>query len=207
MIRRFVLGPLETNCYLLSDSASREALVIDPGGEPEPVLDTLEEKGLKLKLIINTHGHGDHTWGDALLKEKTGAPLLIHGADAEMLISDNPGSFLHGFSESACRADRLLAEGEKVALAGRKIGLTVLHTPGHTPGSICLLGDGFIFVGDCLFAGGVGRTDLAGGSDEEMARSLQRLAGLPPELKVYPGHGPETTIGQELNSNPWLQDL
>jgi glyoxylase-like metal-dependent hydrolase (beta-lactamase superfamily II) len=193
-IEAFTLGPLETNCYLLSSFAAKEALAIDPGGDPRQVLAALAASQRKLSFILNTHAHPDHTGGNLLLKQKTGASLLIHRAEAGALPPGNT-------------ADRLLEEGDQIVLGKGALALTVLHTPGHTPGSICLLGDGCILVGDCLFAGGVGRTDLPGGSERDLLRSLRRLAALDPGLRVYPGHGPPTTIGQELKTNPWLQNL
>ncbi|MBC7074226.1 MBL fold metallo-hydrolase, partial [Candidatus Parcubacteria bacterium] len=165
-----VVGPLLTNCYLLI--SSKEAIVIDPGGEIKEILKEIE--GKKLKAIILTHYHWDHTLGAKLLKEKTGAPIFIHEKDKEFL---------------KIKADVFLKGGEEIQLG--KETLKVLHTPGHSPGSISILGENFIFTGDTLFADGVGRTDLPGGSQKDLEYSLQMLKKIiQPKMKVFPGHGP-----------------
>jgi glyoxylase-like metal-dependent hydrolase (beta-lactamase superfamily II) len=205
-LRVLPIGPLQTNCYLVWQEGASRAFVIDPGGEIEPVIAALAQEGLQAALIVCTHGHGDHILGAAALRRRTGAPIAISPADAPMLTDPEvSGAALFGLDQEACSPDRLVHEGERLELDG--LILTVLETPGHTPGGISLLAETAIFVGDCLFAGGIGRTDLSGSSDKQMVASLRRLVALPGKLTVYPGHGPATTIAAELDSNPWLQAL
>jgi hydroxyacylglutathione hydrolase len=172
------------------------AIVVDPGfdrvGEEEKVLKVLKEGELEVQFVIDTHGHPDHTAGNAVLKKVTGAPVLIHRLDAAML------------TRRGMKADSFLEEGDDVRFGDA--ALRVLHTPGHSPGSISLLGKECVFTGDTLFSGSIGRVDLPGGSGKDIMHSLlQKLAKLPDELAVYPGHGPETTLWREKQSNPFLQ--
>jgi hydroxyacylglutathione hydrolase len=189
-------GSLFTNCYIVWCEEAREAIVVDPGfdrsGEEEKALKVLETEDLEAKFVIDTHGHPDHTAGNIAVKKATGAPVLIHKLDADMLI------------RTGGKADGFLKEGDVVKFGD--VALKVLHTPGHSPGSISLLGEKCVFTGDTLFSGSIGRVDLAGGSGEDIMHSLlHRLAKLPNELIVYPGHGPQTTIWREKQSNPFLQ--
>lgn len=203
-VERFVAGPLENNVYLVVDEGSGSTAIIDPGMESEPVLERLREAGWTLTAIVNTHGHFDHVFGDAFFMEQTGAPLLIHAGDVPMLQALPQQAAWIGYPAPAVPVPgRLLADGDRVAIGA--VELTVLHTPGHTPGGICLLGDGLLFSGDTLFAGSIGRTDLPGGDASALLRSIrERLLPLPDETVVYPGHGPATTIGREREANPFL---
>jgi hydroxyacylglutathione hydrolase len=203
-IRNFTIGPLETNAYLIVDEGNRQALLIDPGLESEGIYDVLHEEGLELSAIVNTHGHFDHVCGNAFFKAKTGAPVLIHREDVAMMRQAAQQALTFGFQvPTPPLPDRLLGEGDDVVVGESR--MRVLHTPGHTPGGICLYGDGFAFVGDTLFAGSIGRTDLVGGSIEVLLASIRsKLLSLPDETAVYPGHGPPTTIGEERVSNPFL---
>jgi hydroxyacylglutathione hydrolase len=203
-VKRFVLGRLATNCYLVRCQSSKEAIVIDPGGDVEPILNYIKQEGLNLRYIVNTHGHADHIQGNGELKAATGAKIIIHQEDAGML--DLPGKNLSRYTGeefTSPQADCLVAEGDTITWG--KESLQVLHTPGHTPGGISLVGDGIVFTGDTLFAGSVGRTDLPGGSMAKLLFSIkEKLLILPPDTKVLPGHGPETTIGSEKEHNPFL---
>jgi hydroxyacylglutathione hydrolase len=200
------LGPLATNCYLVSQPGSSQALLIDAAGDPDEIVAAAHSHGLKIRLLVLTHGHIDHIEAAAGVRRAAGAQLAIHELDVPMLTdSFLSGASVFGFPQEGVPADRVLKEGEVVSLDGTDVSLTVLHTPGHTPGSICLIGDGCVFSGDCLFAGGIGRTDLAGGDDRAMMESLRRLTALDPGLGVYPGHGPATTICAERQGNPWLE--
>jgi hydroxyacylglutathione hydrolase len=194
----------ETNCYIIGDPETREGIIIDPGGEGERIAEIVGECALIIKYIINTHAHFDHIGANQFLKETFGAKILVHSLDAEMM--KNPELNL-----SACTgkevinliADGLLEDGEKIKFG--KTVLEVLHTPGHTPGSICFLTHNEIFTGDTLFAGSVGRTDLPGGSQCQLIRSIaKKLKPLPGSLAVYPGHGPVTTMDAEKKVNPYM---
>jgi len=211
-IRRLPVGPIETNAYIVAHEASREALVIDPGGPPEPILRILNDDHLELQAIVNTHGHGDHIAGNVPLARATGAPVWAHEADAAMLTDPHANLLAWaGFNVETAAPDRTLREGDTITIGEGHpdaIVLRVAHTPGHTPGGMSLVGDGFVFSGDSLFAGGVGRTDLPGGSEYQLLQSIRdKLLALPDQTIVYPGHGPETTIGDERRHNPFLRGL
>jgi glyoxylase-like metal-dependent hydrolase (beta-lactamase superfamily II) len=181
--------------------------VIDPGfgyqSEVDEVIAFVRGNGLELKLIINTHGHPDHSCGNAVLKDTFHVPICIHLDDAFMLgKSGRETARYFGFDCVSPPADILLQEGGYIKLGD--VTLKVLHTPGHSLGSISLIGETEVFTGDALFAGSVGRTDFPGSSDVEMQNSLRKLKRLPDYFKVYPGHGPTTTIGEEKRVNPFL---
>lgn len=203
-IHSFTIGPLETNAYLVVDEGSRHALLIDPGLESEGIYDVLLEERLELSAILNTHGHFDHVSGNAFFKAKTGKPVLIHLDDVTLMSQAAVQALAYGFQVSTPPPpDRLLAEGDEVVIGDTRF--QVLHTPGHTPGGICLYGEGVVFVGDTLFAGSIGRTDVPGGSHEGLLASIRgKLLSLPDETAVFPGHGPPTTIGSERVHNPFL---
>jgi len=195
-------GPWETNAYLVWDGRSVDALVLDPGmGASEPLMERVAANGLRLHLIANSHGHIDHIFDDAPLMRASEAPLAIHPDDAYRLDGRNN----YGFEVEAVTATRDLREGEQVRIGD--LVFDVLHTPGHTEGSVCLYEErlGLLLSGDVLFAGSHGRTDLPGGNDEQMVASLARLAReIPPAVRVLAGHGPETTLGRELT---WLNRI
>ena len=195
-------GPWQTNAYLVWDGRSTDALVLDPGmGAADPLLERVAANGLRLHRVVNSHGHIDHIFDDAPLMRGSGAPLAIHPDDAYRLDGRNS----YGFELEAVTATHELNEGEQLVIGD--LVFDVLHLPGHTEGSICLYEErgGLLLSGDVLFAGSYGRTDLAGGNDEQMVASLARLAREIPELvRVLPGHGPETTIAREL---PWLRRI
>ena len=204
IIQTLILGPMQANCYLLECEKTHSAIVIDPGDDADQVLYLINERKLKLEIIINTHGHIDHIAANTDLKEKTTAKLYIHRADADMIINQqrNLSAFI-GMPFASVPPDRLLDDGD-VINAG-EMSLKVIHTPGHSPGSICLLADHVIFTGDLLFAGGIGRYDFPGSSYDLIMESLKKIMEFGDDLTVYPGHGPETTIGEERLTNPFLQ--
>lgn len=214
-IKRLIVGPLEVNCYILWDEEDGSAVCIDPGGEGGEILKVIEEEGLDLKFIINTHGHFDHVGANGLLKATTGATIAIHSADAPLLEVVHLQSMTFGISvRPSPLADLLLKDGDTITF-GRS-SMKVIHTPGHTKGGISLLISDLksqiannklqiVFTGDTLFAGSVGRTDLPGGDWDELVNSVrERLLPLGDDTKVFPGHGPETTIGEERRENPMV---
>jgi glyoxylase-like metal-dependent hydrolase (beta-lactamase superfamily II) len=197
------VGPLATNVVVLADPASREAIAIDTAIPSLAVVTgSLREHDWTLKLIVSTHGHWDHIGDNAAVAEHTGAQIAVHPLDRGRL--ERPEPLFAPFEIPPSVPAVELAEGGRIRFGG--IELTVLHTPGHTEGSVCLLGvdDGLLLSGDTLFAGGWGRVDLPGGSADEMAASLARLADLEDRIRVIPGHGPATTIGRE---RAWLEGV
>lgn len=199
-----VVGPLDTNCYLVYCDETLDCAVIDPGAEAERIFPLVVELELKPVIILNTHGHIDHIGANKDVKDKFNVPLCIHSLDSPLLekIQEFELSFFLGAKESP-PADRLLEDKDTIRFG--KSSLRVVHTPGHTPGSVSFLGDGIVFSGDTLFFGGVGRTDLPGGSTKDLEKSIrEKILTLPPETIVLPGHGPMTSVGEEKESNPFL---
>jgi len=200
--KNVVVGALETNCWLVYCETTRECAVVDPGADHEQIFLAIAEDELKPVVLVNTHGHVDHTGANRDVKEHFGTPIAIHAADNPMLgkIQQLELSLFLGAKDSPV-ADRLLKDGDTIKIGAG--ALRVLHTPGHSPGSISLLGDGFVLSGDTLFNEGVGRTDLPGGSRPQIVKSIRlKLMTLPDETIVFPGHGPHTTIGHERENNP-----
>lgn len=200
-ILRLALGDYQTNCYILFEKDGEEAIVIDPGFEPEKILNLLNNQHLSPRYIVVTHGHGDHIGAIPDIKKAfPQAQVLIHPLD-QYRLGDPRSSLLHMMgSWATMSADRSIEENESISLGN--IHLKVMHTPGHTEGGICLLGDGCVFAGDTLFEGSVGRTDLPGGDYNALEKSVrEKLYSLPDETVVFPGHGPQTTIGAEKRYN------
>jgi hydroxyacylglutathione hydrolase len=184
-----MVGPIQANCYVVGCKKTLEAVVIDPGDEVPRIVSEIVKRKLTVKYILNTHGHWDHTGGNAELKKITRAPLLIHAGDAPQL-SEGPDEFLE--------------EGRDIRFG--TFTLQVIHTPGHSPGGVCFSGGGVIFTGDTLFAGSIGRTDLSGGDYETLIQGVRRkIFSLGDDVRVYPGHGPSSSVGQEKTRNPFFQ--
>ncbi|MGE5575302.1 MAG: MBL fold metallo-hydrolase [Ignavibacteria bacterium] len=198
LVETFTVGMLSTNCYVASCPDTKEAIIIDPGldysSEAQPIYDYIEAAKLKVKFIVNTHGHSDHVKGNAVFQEKYSVPIYIHSLDAHFIESIGNPQFPTIF----------LDEGSFLQCGGEV--LKVIHTPGHTPGSVCLVGEKLVFTGDTLFAGGIGRTDFPGGSMSDMELSLKKLTSLPDYLLVYPGHGETSMIDEEKRTNPFLNN-
>ena len=192
------------NCYIVGCEETLEAVVIDPGDDPDKILLALAESKLTVKYIINTHGHFDHISANKKMHEATGAPILAHSLDAPMLGEIKSSAASWGITaEDSPPPDRLIDDGDTIEFG--KITMSVIHTPGHSQGGISLYADGHVFVGDTLFAGSIGRTDLPGGSFEILKASIQnKLFDLADNVKVFTGHGPETTIGHEKQTNPFV---
>ena len=195
-IHTLPLGAYQTNCYILYDDDRAECLVIDPGYEPERVLEKAEALGKRPAAILLTHGHFDHVGGVKTLAAETDCRVYLHEADLSMprQMTAGPLYYTHTYGE-----------GDTLNLAGLK--LQVLHTPGHTPGSVCLMAEDALFSGDTLFEGSCGRTDLPGGDTATILASLTRLRKLEGDFRVYPGHGPSTTLSEERRFNPYLRGI
>lgn len=206
ILNMLMVGPLQANCYIVGCERTRQAAVIDPGGDVDQILTALARDQLRLVYIINTHGHVDHTAGNKRLKEVTGAQLVIHESDAPMIMNLASSGSMWGMKvENSPAPDLYVREGDTITIGD--ISLKVLHTPGHSPGGISLVTDKVVFVGDTLFAGSIGRTDFSGGDHESLIRGVRsKIFTLGDDVVVYPGHGPETTVGQEKRSNPFFRE-
>lgn len=203
-VETLVVGPIEENCYVLQDEVTGQGLIIDPGDNGQEILAYVQDSGIKVQLIVNTHGHWDHIGAVDFLREKLGVKLAIHAADAGMLsLSAEEMAAYSVFAGKKQPAEILLQDGDTVNFG--ESSLKVVHTPGHTEGGICLYGGGCLFCGDTIFAGSVGRTDLPGGNYDSIIHSVNdKLAWVEDEVKVYPGHGPATTMGRERRCNPYF---
>lgn len=206
-IKNFILGSLATNGYLLWDNQSKDCVVVDPGGECHALIQTVQEKSLHPLLIVNTHGHGDHIAGNAQCQKALGCPIAIHAADAVMLA--DPDQNLSGryfLPVKSPGPDFLLEDGQ--ALQMGSVTLKIIWIPGHSPGSIGLVGQGMVVTGDALFYESIGRTDLPGGNSKQLLQSLmQKVFTLPDDFKVFPGHGPATHIAHEKAGNPFFRGV
>lgn len=201
-----VVGQLGVNCFILADQETKEGVVVDPGADTERILAILRAKGLTVRYVINTHGHFDHMGGNRRLLAETGATLMIHAADEPHLTRASSTATAYGIAaENSPPPGTHLTDGQSIRFGRHEI--RVIHTPGHTPGGCCLYlaAEGILLSGDTLFAESIGRTDFPGGSYDDLAASVrEKLFTLPDATKVYPGHGPMTTIAHEKAHNPYL---
>ncbi|HYI46127.1 MAG TPA: MBL fold metallo-hydrolase [Actinomycetota bacterium] len=200
-----VVGPLQCNCYVVGDPETKQAIVIDPGDEADVIAASLAERELTVTAIVATHAHFDHVVAAGRLRELTGAPFYLHRDDGPILdwLQESGRMFLGLDLPPPPDVDREASEGEILTAGSAR--LEVLHTPGHSPGSISLVTDTAVFSGDTLFAGSIGRTDLPGGDTQELLTAVRnKLFLLEDELPVYPGHGPQTTLGEEKRFNPFV---
>jgi hydroxyacylglutathione hydrolase len=221
MIIQLPIGMLQSNCYLIYDEKSHEGAIVDPGANAEALLKEVKQRDLQIRYILNTHGHFDHIIGNAQLVAELDVPLGIHPAD-QTLLSKGGGAAYFGMGTVASpHATLELTDGFNLQVG--EVNLQVIHTPGHTPGSVCFYvsedtnvatspsnqadpaNPNGLITGDTLFAGSVGRTDLPGGNAQILTKSLNRLLMLPPETIIYPGHGPISTLAREQRSNPWIK--
>ena len=205
IIKKLEVGPIMANCFIVGCESTKEAVVIDPGDDPDRILMKLAESELKVKYLINTHGHFDHVSANKRMKKATGAPIAIHPEDEPMFNELSNSAKMFGLeSENSPPADIHLNDGDEIKFG--EIILKVIHTPGHSRGGICLYTKGHLFAGDTLFAGSIGRTDLPGGDFDTLISSVkQKVFALDDDTIVYTGHGPETTIGREKATNPFLR--
>jgi len=205
ILKKLEVGPFASNCYIVGDEANKEGMIIDPGAEANRILKNVNDLGLEIKFIVLTHVHVDHIGALKEVTEATGAEFAVHADDAKSLQA-RPSSDMSPFftPQTPPPPDRLLKGGDSIDVGN--LHFLVLHTPGHTPGCICFLGEGVVFSGDTLFNFGIGRTDFPGGSYSQIMNSIHtKLMILPDDTIVYPGHGPDTTIGTERRGNPFLR--
>jgi hydroxyacylglutathione hydrolase len=207
ILRTLLVGLIQTNCYLIGDEVTKYGAVIDPGGDPDLILEAIDREGLAIRYILNTHAHFDHMVANFPLVAASSAPLALHPADRELLRAGGGATWFGLLSSPPTpKIDVELSDGQELAVGG--LHIDVLHTPGHSPGhvSFSLPGEGVLFSGDALFHEGIGRTDLPGGDYATLIASIRhKLLTLPDETVVYPGHGPATTIGSERRHNPHFQ--
>lgn len=206
LLERFEVGPFMVNAYIIACLKSGQAGIVDPGDEGDLLLNRCRELNLVPKYIINTHGHADHIMDNGYVKERSKAQIIIHPQDARMLTDPQLNvSALFAMPMTSPPADLHFREGEAFSVG--EVAFDVLHLPGHSPGSVCLFHDPIALVGDVLFAGSIGRTDFPGGSHEMLVDNIRKkLLPLGDHVRVFPGHGPETTLGQERRTNPFLNE-
>ncbi|MCX5865722.1 MAG: MBL fold metallo-hydrolase [Deltaproteobacteria bacterium] len=208
IVKQLVVGSMSVCCYVVGCEETKKCAIIDPGGNEEKILALCRAEGLSVEAIICTHGHPDHVCGNRVIQQATGAPIVMHAADAEFFVKPEIIDYFSrfGFLPSP-PVDRTVTDGEKIVIG--KFILTVLHTPGHTPGGICLYGASHLFTGDTLFVEGVGRTDFPGGDSKQMLAAIkEKILPLPAETVVWPGHGyggARSTVGDERRNNPYLK--
>jgi glyoxylase-like metal-dependent hydrolase (beta-lactamase superfamily II) len=204
IIKTIPNGALEANCYILADEATNQAIIVDPGDEPDIILEQAEE--FKVLYIVLTHGHFDHVGAVNDIKEATGAEVALHEADFDIYAGAKDHAAFWGFEiEPPDMPTLALKEGDELLVGD--LSFVVIHTPGHSPGGMCLYSEGALITGDTLFAGSIGRTDLPGGEMNKMKESFRRLMGLPDETTILPGHGPSSTIGTEKEHNMFAAEF
>lgn len=204
IIRKLVVGPIASNCYIVGSEATKEGMIIDPGADADEILKSVKELGLKIKLVVLTHRHPDHVGAAGQIKEATGAEVATH-VEAARYLPQSPSYIFEPPYQAAPYPDRLLEGGDSIDIGD--LHFEVRHTPGHTPCGISLVGEGVVFTGDTLFNYGIGRYDLADGNYEQLMDSIKnKLMVLPDETKVFPGHGPDSRIATERRANPFLRN-
>lgn len=203
LLRKLIVGPIASNCYIVGSEATGEGMIIDPGADDKEIMRVVEKLGLKVKLIVLTHRHPDHVGAAARVKEATGADVAVH-AECARYLPQSPSYIYEPPYEGAPKPERILGDGDHINIGD--LHFTVLHTPGHTPCGISIYGEGHVFTGDTLFNYGIGRYDLIDGDYDALIGGIRgKLLTLPPETIVHPGHGPDSTIGTEIRANPFLR--
>ena len=206
LIKSVVVGNLQVNCYIIADEVSKKAIVIDPGDEPERIMDEVRGNGLAVEQIICTHGHFDHVGAVSDIRKETGARVLIHKDELALYNGAKDMAAFWGYELETLPEPDVLVKGGDVIKVGA-LSFEVIHTPGHSPGGICLYCGDIVITGDALFAGSVGRTDFPGGDMGKLKKSFRRLMELPEKLAVLPGHGPQSTIGREKKTNMFAREF
>jgi hydroxyacylglutathione hydrolase len=202
-VATITVGAFQENCYLLVDDHSNKAVIVDPGSEGERLIDAIDRSGAELEAIWITHAHVDHVGAIASIKRKWDVPIYLHPLDRRLYEAASRQAQVYGVPfEEPPAPDQEFSDGQRVRVGDSE--MTVMHAPGHAPGHVVIHGDGIALVGDCLFAGSIGRTDLPFSNPPQLAASLEKISALPPETVVYPGHGMDTTIAEERQSNPFL---
>jgi glyoxylase-like metal-dependent hydrolase (beta-lactamase superfamily II) len=202
-VRTITVGAFQENCYLVVDDKTNRAVIVDPGGEGDRLVEAVEESGAQLEAIWVTHAHVDHVGAIASVKRRWDVPVYLHPLDGRLYEAAHRQAEVYGIPfEEPPPPDRTFADGQQLKVG--EVAMTVMHAPGHAPGHVVIHGGGIALVGDCLFAGSIGRTDLPFSNPPQLAATLEKIAALPPETVVYPGHGVETTIGEERLTNPFL---
>jgi hydroxyacylglutathione hydrolase len=202
-VQTLTVGAFQENCYLVVDSRSGKAVIVDPGGEGERLVEAVDKSGATLEAVWITHAHVDHVGAIASIKQRWDVPVYLHPLDRRLYEAAGRQAQVYGVQfEEPPPPDREFSDGQHVKVGD--VELSVMHAPGHSPGHVVIHGDGIALVGDCLFAGSIGRTDLPFSDPPQLAASLEKISALPPETVVYPGHGMDTTIAEERKSNPFL---
>ncbi len=200
------VGPLQSNAYIIGDEETKQAVVIDPGDEGDRILEVAKANNLEIKEIICTHAHFDHVGAAADIKRETGATIIMHKEDLETYSLAKDQAAFWGYQvDDLPQPDGFVDEGDEIKIGS--LSFMVMHTPGHSKGGICLYGEGVVITGDTIFKGSIGRTDFPGGSIEELKRSFRRIIELPDDTRVLSGHGPETTIGYEKQTNFFMSEI
>ncbi len=203
IVKTVVVGPLQVNCHIIGDEKTRKAMIIDPGDEPDMIVDNVKKNSLTVDYIVCTHGHFDHVGAVSDIKKETGAKIILHREDLAIYESAVELARYFGIAlEPQPAPDMLVKEGDKIDVG--TLSFVVYQSPGHSPGGIVLYGEGIVITGDTLFAGSIGRTDLPGGDEKKIGKSLRNLMLLPEATRVLCGHGPSSTIGREKRENPFM---
>jgi glyoxylase-like metal-dependent hydrolase (beta-lactamase superfamily II) len=210
LVEQMLVGNMAVFCYIVACEKEKQGLIIDPAGDEHYILSEVKELGLTINYVVNTHAHADHTCGNSIILAKTGAPLVLHEDESDQMLTYMNKAFSMALGKQPSPRPSIMVRDGDILRIG-KSQLQIIHTPGHSPGSICLYGEGNLFTGDTLFVGAVGRTDLGGGSFEVLINSLRKLLTLPPETKVWPGHDygdkPVSTLAIERETNPYITDF